>query len=196
MKYIKKINKEKVEIFLGVKLKPNKIAIGFDVAQHVTGIAVIRTTDAYVVLEKIHTISVPKLPKKASTRQMLNGFDLFLAQLEDFKQEVSRKYKIDINRIENCFFGRNVKTLKALARSSILVYDRFKGISTDIDLILPTSARSKINFKKSGAGIKGPKLKAEIVDYVNRTLDIKLKYKQDNEADAIVIALSGLSEKI
>jgi len=196
MKYIKKINKEKVEIFLGVKLKPNKIAIGFDVAQHVTGIALIRTTDSYVVLEKTHTIVTPKSPKKTSTRQMLANFGVFISLLDDFKREVAQKFSLDISIIEDCFYGRNILTLKALARSSILVYDRFRGISTDISLILPTSARSKVNFKKSGAGIKGPKLKAEIVDYVNRALDIKLKAKDNDIADAIILSLAGLVEKI
>ena len=196
MKYIKKINKEKVEIFLGVKLKPNKIAIGFDVAQHVTGIALIRTTYTYLVLEKIHTISIPKLQRKATIRQMLANFGVFISLLDDFKQEIAQKFSLDISIIEDCFYGRNILTLKALARSSILVYDRFRGISTDISLILPTSARSKVNFKKSGKGIKGPKLKAEIVDYVNRALDIKLKAKDNDIADAIILSLAGLVEKI
>jgi len=192
-KYIKKIKINTVEDFLGKSLKFNKIVIGFDVAQHITGIAIIRTTNNYFILEKINKIETPKLPKKATSRQVLDNIDLFISQLDEFKNEISKNYKLDINRIEDCFFGKNVRTLKSLARASVLVYDRFRNISTDIDFILPNSARSKINYKKSKKKLSGIYLKKDILNYINTALDTKLK--DYDIADGIVLALSGLVEE-
>jgi len=185
-KKIKKIKIETVESFLGIKLTRNKICIGFDVCMHATGIAIIRTTTNYLVLENTDKIIVPK------NIDLLKGIDSFLSQLDDIKRMVSQKYNLNISIIEDCFFGQNVKTLKALARFGILIYDRFRGISTEVQLMLPTSARSKIKFKKSNKKIKGNQLKKEIIDYINNALDIK--NKDTDIADAIVLSLAGLVE--
>lgn len=187
--YIKKISIKTVESFIGKKLKINKISIGFDVAQYNTGIAIIKTTDAYLTLELTKTIKTPKLPKKYNTKEILRNISIFIDQLESFKAEIVQKYRIDINRIEDCFFGRNVKTLKALARYGVLVYDRFRGISKDIDFILPNSARSKIKFKKSKKAT-GDKLKKEIIDYINAMLGTEID--DTDIADGIVLSLAGL----
>lgn len=189
MKYLKKIKKETVEEFLEVTLSPNKIAIGFDVSMHSTGIAIIRTTETYVIVEEVSKITTPK---KVIA---LDSLDLFIEQLNNFALRISRTFKVDISVIEDCFFGQCVRTLKALARHSVLVYDRFKGISRKSVFMLPTSARSKVNFKKSSKKIKGVHLKKEIVNYINKALDIKLKETKDQDiADALVLALAGLIE--
>jgi len=186
----KKIKTNTVEDFLEMAITPHKISIGFDVSMHSTGIALIRTTENYLNLEMIRKIITPK---KVS---QMDALDLFLDQLNNFAREISQKYKIDISVIEDCFFGQNVNTLKALARHSVLVYDRFRGIARDQKLMLPTTARSKVNFKKSSKKVKGSYLKKEIVDYVNKALDIKLKKTKDQDiADAIVLALAGLRDE-
>ena len=197
MKYIKKIKTKTVETFLGVNLKPNTISIGFDVASYITGVAIIKTSNDYLTVELLEEIKVPKLNKKIKTREMLDNVDLFTEQLDYLKNKISNLYKLDVNRIEDCFlkFG-NVRTVKSLARASILVYDRFKRISKDIDLIMPTSARAKIKFKKSNKKIKDNDLKKEIVAYINNALDLDLKPKDENKADAIVLALAGLTGEI
>lgn len=188
--YIKKIKLETVEAIIGENLKPHMVSIGFDVSMYSTGIAIIRTTDTYLIVERVHIIKVPKLAKHATTKQRLDNVNLFLTQLDSFKQEVAKAYTLDINRIEDCFMGQNVKVLKALARYGILVYDRFRSISKDVDMILPVPARSKIHFKKSGKKIKGDKLKKEIMEYINTILDIDIK--KTDIADALVLALAGL----
>ncbi len=185
--YIKKVNIKSVETYLGINLKPNVICAGFDVSMHNTGIAIIRTTDKYLILEQIHKIEVPK------NIDLLKAIDLFLDQLEDFKRSVSKRYKLDLSIIEDCFFGRNVKTLKSLARFGVLIYDKFRGISNETKFMLPTSARSRINFKKSVKKITSSKLKKEIMNYINLALDTKIK--EHDIADAIVLALSGLKEE-
>ena len=189
MKYLKKIKIDRVEAFLGINLKPNTISIGWDVSVHSTGIAIIRTTDNYLILEQIEKIQIPK------NIQDLDAMDLFIEQLNNFTNKISQKFKIDINIIEDCFFSKCVRTLKSLARHSVLVYDRFRGISRKSKFLLPTSARSKVNFKKSSKKIKGHALKKEIVEYINNALDLKLKMKDQDIADACVLALAGLGEE-
>ena len=186
MKHVKKISKKTVETFLGVKLDTNKLSVGFDVSVHSTGIAIIKTTDKYLILEQTDKIITPK------NISQLSALDSFISQLDAFKNKVIQIYKINISIIEDCFFGRNVLTLKALARHSALVYDRLRGISDKVELLMPTQARKKINFKKSGKGIKGHALKKEIIEYVNHALDLELKMKENDIADAIVLALGGL----
>jgi len=189
-KYYKKIKKETVETFLGIELKSNTISIGFDVSVHSTGIAIIKTTDNYVTIDEICKITIPKNVKGT------DAMDLFIEQLNKFTQRISQTYKLDISIIEDCFMGNNVFTLKALARQSVLVYDRFRGISRHQELMLPTVARSRINFKKSDKKIKGQALKKEIVEYINTALDIELKKtKEQDIADALVLALAGLREE-
>lgn len=186
-KYVKKVNIKSVENYLGINLKNNIISAGFDVSMHSTGIAVIRTTDKYLILEQIYKIEVPK------NIDLLKAVDLFLDQLEDFKRSVSKRYKLDLNIIEDCFFGRNVKTLKSLARFGVLIYDRFRGIAYKTKFILPTSARNKINFKKSAKKITTTKLKKEIMNYINLALNTKIK--EHDISDAIVLSLAGLKEE-
>jgi len=190
--YIKKINIGTIESFFNIKLKKNQTSLGFDVAQYHTGISMIRTTDKYLILELVKKINTPKLPKKANSKQVLNGFNIFIEQLDDFKNKIIQEYTTNIIRVEDCFFSQNVLTLKTLARYSILAYDRFRNFCKDIDFILPNSARSKLHFKKSKKSVKGIYLKKEIVEYINTGLDIKI---EDHDiADSIVLALVGLSE--
>ncbi len=185
--YIKKIKLAHIEGWINKRLKRNIISIGWDVSMHNTGIAVIRTTDTYLVLELTHKIIVPhKIP-------LLDSVDLFVEQLEDFKRIINQKYKLDKSIIEDCFFGKNVKTLKSLARFSILIYDRFRNMAKTSMLILPMSARNKVGFKKSGKGIKGKYLKKEIMNYINGLLGTKIK--DDDIADSVVLALCGLIEE-
>lgn len=186
--YIKKISLESVESFLGVSLKNNIISIGFDVSMHSTGVAMIKTTNKYLILD---TVSVIKVPKNITN--VLTAIDLFLDQLDDFKRTVSNKYHLDISIVEDCFFGRNVKTLKRLARFGVLIYDRFRGISKENKLMLPNVARSRINFKKSSKKSKGKKLKKEIMEYINNALDVNIK--DTDKADGVVLALAGLLEE-
>ena len=183
-KYIKRIKIEKVEAELETELYRDKIVLGCDVSMHNTGLAVIRTTSDYLILDIIKNIITPR------DISLLKAVDLFIDQVEDFKRQITQKYKLDINIIEDCFFSKNAKTLKYLARFGILVYDRFRGIASKAEFITPTEARKAINFKKSSKSVKGSRLKKEIMYYINNALQTKIK--DDNQADAIVLALSGL----
>ena len=182
----KKINLKKVEKNLGLKLNSNTISIGFDVSVHSKGIALIKTTEKSLIIEKIDKIVTPK------NIAQLSALDAFISQLDNFKDKVIQKYKLNVSIIEDCFMGQNVNTLKALARHSALVYDRFKRISDNVELLLPTQARKIIGFKKSDKKIKGSALKREIIEFVNNILNTEYKPKDNDIVDALILALAGL----
>jgi len=184
MKPIARVKIHKLEKKLNCFIQRNKVSAGFDVCMHATGVAIIRTTDNTLFLDRVSKIEVPKKVN------LLEGVDLFIAQVQNLAMKISQQYKIHTNNIEDCFFGNNVKTLKALARFSVLVYDQFRGISVESKLILPTQARKKIKFQKSAKSVKGSKLKNEIRAYVNNLLGIDI---QDHDiADAVVLAMGGI----
>jgi len=191
--YIKKIKLETIETWIGKNLKRNVIVIGADTAVYHTAFAVIRTTDTYLILEEIQKIEVPKLSKKSTIKHVLDNVDLFTEQLDNLKNLFAQKYKFDYTQIENCFYSFSVKTTKLLAYNGILTYDRLKRISNNATLIMPQSARSIVGFKKS-KNAKGSQLKQEVVDYINNILDLKLKLKDNDQADSIMLALSGIIE--
>ena len=194
MKPIKKISKKNVEEFLGVRLIPNLISIGADTASYHTAFAIIRTTPSYVIFEGFEKIEVPKLGKTSTLQRVLSNVDLFTEQLDELKHKWSQKYKFDYIQIEDCFYQFSVKTTKLLAYNGILTYDRLKRISNTSVLMMPGSARAKINFKKSKKKVSGSQLKKEIILYINNALGLELKLKENDVADAIVLALAGLVE--
>lgn len=191
-KYIKKVDKKAVETFLGTKLKPNIISVGADTAMYHTAFAIIRTTDSYVILERLDKIEVPKLGRKMTTEMVLNNVDLYTEQLNDLKNQWSKLYKFDYVDIEDCFYQFSVKTTKVLAYNGILTYDRLKRISNKTTLTMPNSARAKINYKKPKKKMTKTELKKSIIEYINMALDLKIE--NDDEADSIILALAGLVE--
>lgn len=182
--YIKKIKIDRVSAELEVDLSINKVVLGVDVAMHNTGLAVIKTTSDYLILDILHNIIVPK------NVDLLTGVDLFLSQLGEFKQTIAQKYKLDKMIIEDCHLKFNVQVLKTLSRFGILVYREMKDITIKSELMPPTRARNLVNFSKSSKEIKGSKLKKEIINYINNALQVNIK--DDNLSDAIILALSGL----
>jgi len=183
MNHLKKIKISTVENKLNEPLIRGMITIGFDVSMYSTGIAILRTTDDYLILEQVKVVTVPK-------GELLDSVDLFLTQIKDFKNEVAQKHKIDLSIIEDCFFLKNVKTLKALARFGILIYDKFRDVAEATKFVLPTQARRKVHFAKSDKKVKGEALKKEIIEYVNYLLETKIE--SHDIADAVVLALAGL----
>jgi len=184
MAYIKKIAINKISKTINRTINPGTISMGWDVAQHATGVAIIRTTDKYLYLDKIYKISVPK------DVQDRDSIDLFVEQLEDIKRDIAKTYKIDMNIIEDCWFGRNVKTLKTLARFSVLVYDRMRNLAKTSMFMQPVTARSKVRFKKSKKGVSGDQLKKEILEYINELLETNVN--DHDIGDGIVLALAGV----
>jgi len=181
-----KLNLKRIEEFFKIKLTQNLVSLGVDVSMYSTGIALLRTTDKYLIIEKLDVIVVPK------SKNFLQSADSFLEQVDSIKRDIISKHNIDRVIIEDCFFGNNILTLKSLARFGILVYERFRGCSNECHFELPTSARRMINFKKTNKKAKGHALKKEIIHYINTGLQLKLKINDADKADALALALTGL----
>lgn len=89
--------------------------------------------------------------------------------------------------IEDVFFGRNVNTLKMLARIGMIVYVVTKQIDVPKTFILASTARAKLGFH--GTAKK---------EFVHKQIAkrLKLKITDVDIVDALVLALTGLvSEK-
>lgn len=189
---IKKIKIKTVERALGRKLVKNAISIGADTAVYHTAFAVIRTTDAYLIVEEFQKILVPKLAKKSTLKSRLNNVDLFVEQLDDLKNQWAQRYKFDLVRIEDCFYSKSVIVVKSLAYHGILTYDRLKRIADNITLTMPVSARSQVGFCRSNNKVKGAALKKELIAYINKALGLELGNKEDDKADSLFLSLSAL----
>lgn len=180
---IKQIKIDKVAKRVEKSIRPNSIAMGWDVADKNTGWAVLRTTAETLYIDYIGKISV------SHSIQDLDSVDLFLAQLDGVKKTIIERYKLDINVIEDCFFGQNISCLKKLARHSVLVYDRFKSVAKISTLMMPLTAR-KITGYKNQNKLKGKDLKIDIVKYINSLFDTELD--DSDISDAVLLALAGL----
>lgn len=171
----------RLESKLGKLISKNKIVLGWDVSTHSTGFALIRTTNKYLIIERVGKITVPKLN---SINELI---DLFLSQIREIKSEINKHFVLDINIIEDCFLKFNVDTLKKLARFGCLLYVVFKDMSKQQKFLYAVSARKIIGFhKKKGKG----NIKKQVIEYLNNLFEVKIK--DDDVADAIVLALAGL----
>lgn len=181
---MKKIPINKIESRIGKSLKTQTIAIGFDVAKNHTGIAVLRTYKASLEIVKLHKIDNQK-------GNLIDSMEYFIGELNNFISglNLGRNYKIFV--IEDCWFGKNVTTLKVLARFSALTWRELRHITDKIYFVLATTARSQIGFKKDRESKR--KTKKQVMDYINNLMGLDLK--DDNLADGIVLALSGLIVK-
>lgn len=185
---VKKIKLTTVEDYLDRNLKRNSTVLGFDVSVHSTGIAMIRTTDTSLIIDHTHKLITPKdaIAEKAE--------DIFISQLDAYKNKVSQKFSIDTVVIEDCFFGMNVKITKALARCSGLTRDRFKSISNECYYRYPKAARKLIGMNPGK--LKAHQLKKFIVEFINDGLGLTLKVKDNDIADALVLVLGGLVTEV
>jgi Holliday junction resolvasome RuvABC endonuclease subunit len=177
---MKKLKIQALEKKLGKKLKINTTALGFDVAKKHTGIAILITLKSSIYIYKLHTINNEK-------GDLTESFEYFLGELNNFISNVKFKgHKVFV--IEDCFFGQNVTTLKALARFSALVWRELKHIADEIYFILPTPARKKIGFKKDKKS--KAKAKRQVRDYINKLFGTDIK--DEDKTDAMALALAGL----
>ncbi|KKN82745.1 hypothetical protein LCGC14_0305690 [marine sediment metagenome] len=179
-----KIKITEVEDYLDKNLKRNHLSLGFDVALHTTGIALLRTTNDFLIIEHTHKLITPKeaIEEKAE--------DIFTSQLDTYKNKIVQEYSLNSVVIENCFYGQNVKTLKGLARCSALARDRFKTISDECYYKFPKQIRKIINCNTGK--LKAYQLKKYVVEYINAALNLQLKNKDHDIADAFACALVGL----
>ena len=180
---MKRIKINQIEKRIGKKLKNKSIAIGFDIAKRLTGIAVLRTHRSTLEIVKLHKINNQK-------GDLIESMEYFIGELNNFISGLNLGKNNKIFVIEDCWFGQNVTTLKVLARFSALTWRELKHIPDHIYFILPTTSRSKVGFKKDKNDKR--KAKVQVLNYVNKLFGLDLKQKDMDLSDGIILALSGL----
>jgi len=168
-----------VEAVFGINIKRNTTALGLDTAS-TTGycIAKANTTKLYLDIGYFKT-DVSNI-ENSDERDLLR-YGLVYKNLHGI---INKDY---ITVIENVYYGVNVKVTILLARIGAIAYAiaMEKGVENII-------FKSAVQARKL-LGIKGNCKKAEIVKQVNELLGINVK--NDNEIDAIVLAIGGLKEE-
>jgi len=189
------ISLTKLEKNLGLKLKHNLFILGLDTAS-TTGICKLAINSKQVVIET-SIMKIPVLPKDDSDKseKYEEALNALLLIVRDFKKTIS----LNINSaliLEQSFLkffgGRicNAHVFGYLRAFSGILYSELYDYFANIKFIYPSAARKLIKFKsKLEKGEDSKKKKQEIIDWINGVTGLKLE--DDNEADAVLIALGG-----
>lgn len=183
-----------IEKRLGFKLKRNTYCIGVDTAS-ITGLCIAETNNHSL---KMNT-SIFKLPVVKKTDELsdkiVEKLEFMLRAIRDFKKNefVNKKVTKTILVLENSFLGVNVVTFGILRMLCGIIFAELFDNFEEIKIIFPMSARKQVGFKSQlKRGTKREEKKTEIINWVNEIF--KSKLTNDNETDAIILALNGLKE--
>lgn len=154
---------------LGKRIKTNSKVIGLDTAS--------RTGWCEIVTTKTEAIVNWGFIKIESKDQYVK-----YNQLIEIFQKLIKEWNCPIV-IEDVFFGRNVNTLKVLARLGMIAYVLAKLDSLSTNFILASTARAKLGFN-------GIAKKAFVHNQIETRLGITLK--DEDIVDAFVLALTGI----
>jgi len=205
------MNIKYIEKKLKKTIRTNTISVGIDVAEHYTGVCILKTDDKEIIIEHREVIET------SAKEDHFTRADHYVSALEKFKQTLNKYKGYKILVIERCYFGMNVETLIHLAHFGILTYITLKKNFDTYYYFGATTARSIIGFNqkrqeetgtlkaevytrdtKNAEGEilhkKGDKKKLQCKDLVHNYLetDFKVSIKNKDEADGFVLALAGL----
>ena len=170
-----KLNLHECELKMFCKLKRNFSSAGFDIAG-TTGVCFAKTDNDTLYLDWTLMSWETKEQRK-----------LFETIYKDFGTLISDE---DLIVIEDTHVRFNPAVALLLTRMGAFLMAQAINKNLNFELIGPVSARSKvgINQKKIPKG----KSKEYVADWLRTTLEIDMK--ENNVADAIVLALCGLIE--
>lgn len=171
------LDRKNLEKKLCFKLKNNITVLGLDPASR-TGWCLISATDNKIKID-YGFLDIDSKDVYFKYDRMIEVFKQYIDNLDSKKDN-----KLVV--IEDVFFGRNINTLKMLARIGMIIYvlATLKGIPKYY--ILATQARCKLKLKGVA---KKKEVQEQFLSKVNLELD-------DNDiVDAIVLALNGLIEE-
>ena len=101
------LNIKEVEQKLNKKVRLNTVSIGWDVAEHFTGICILRTDTNTIYIENLQKIETN--PKD----DIKNRMSSFIGALDKFKQQIKKYKGYRMIIIEDSWFGYgNVVVLK------------------------------------------------------------------------------------
>jgi hypothetical protein len=181
------IKLSKLEKNLGLKLKKNIFVLGLDTAS-TTGICKLWIGKDKVRIET-SIMKIPSLPNDTEDKseKYEEALEMLLRMVRDMQKKLP---KGDILVLENSFLSFSPWTYGYLKGFMGIIYavlfDNFK----EIKIIFPTSARKKVGFQsKLKRGTKSKEKKQEIMTWVSNVIGKEIT--EDNEADAVVLALAG-----
>jgi Holliday junction resolvasome RuvABC endonuclease subunit len=139
---MQKLNISLIEKKLGKTIRQNAISVGIDVAENLTGIALLRTDKEYIYVDYTDVIA------SNLKDDHFHRADDFVSSLEKFKQILNKYKEYKILVIERCFFGVNPEILIHLARFGAIAYITLKKDFDSWHYIGATTARSIIGFNQ------------------------------------------------
>lgn len=181
------ITLKKLEKNLGLKLKKNIFVLGLDTAS-TTGICKLWIGEDKVRIET-SIMKIPSLPK--DTEDKSEKYEEALEMLLRIVRDMQKKLpKGDILVLENSFLSFSPWTYGYLKGFMGIIYAVLFDSFKEIKIIFPTAARKKVGFQSSlKRGTKSKEKKQEIMTWVSNVIGKEIT--NDNEADAIVLALAG-----
>lgn len=186
------IDIKEIEKRLHLNLKRNTFVVGVDTAS-ITGIAIIETTEKQLKLET-SLIRLPVIKKDEETSEkFVQKLESMLEQVREFKKTILTKKKpsSSILVLENSFLGVNVVTFGLLRMLCGIVFSELYDNFESVKILFPSSARKIVGFKSElKRGTPSKEKKQEIITWINNIC--KTNYTNDNETDAIILALCGL----
>jgi len=183
-----------IEKKLGFKLKRNTLSLGVDTAS-TTGLALLETDNLRLRIET----STFKLPTVKKTDELSDKFveklEFMLRSIRDFKKNnLKKKASNTVLVLENSFMGINVVTFGLLRMLAGIVFSELFDNFEQIKIIFPMTARKEVGFKSQlKRGVKREEKKKEIINFINAIFDTQIK--DDNQVDALILALNGLKEE-
>jgi len=173
------LNIKELEKIFGYKILKNVISLGLDTATK-TGYAIAITNDKEVNISiGFINIDVSGIEDKYERNKIR-----YEAVFNNLKGLIKSEY---IVIIENVYFGRNPNTLIVLSRIGAIAWTLAK--LKECKVIKWRTA----NQARSLLGIKGNVKKPIVMEMINNILGTEIK--NDDEVDAIVLALNGIMLK-
>ena len=190
-----KLSLKKLEQKLGFKLRKNTMGLGVDTAS-ITGLALISVIGSKVIIN-YSIFQLPKIPKKIADQmekaeKYEQAMDSALNLIRDYKNQITVKAP-SILVLEQSFLSINPETFGYLRSLQGVFYSELYDSFDVIKIYLATVARKLVGFHSVlPRGTKSTEKKKEIMQFISKIIDTEIK--DDNIADAILLALAGLKE--
>lgn len=162
--------------------------LGFDISTVATGWAIVEdgTLTKRGTIRPVDELKHVYKTKKAAKEAMKDEVDRF-AYIVKRASEVIDRNKADVLVVEDSFMKLNASVLRLLARLSGGVLGHWIGhCDGPAYIVMASSARAKV-------GCKGNAKKFQVIEFLRR--EHGLIIEDDNEADAIVLALYGYEQE-
>lgn len=162
--------------------------LGFDISTVATGWAIVEdgTLTKRGTIRPVEELKHLYKTKKATKEAMKDEVERFAYIIKRCSEVIDRNGP-DVLVVEDSFMKLNASVLRLLARlSGGVLWHWIEHNEGPAYIVMASSARAKI-------GCKGNSKKFEVIEFLRR--EYELIIEDDNEADAIVLALYGYEQE-